>query len=149
MGRIDIYPAQAIDPPAGRYVAGDLLSINSTGAMALSKAAAEQVFMTSNAIATLAGRRYRITALISTTSGGAWTWAQLKVRRGTTTAGTQIANTVHSRPATVGQHAMYVVAYDTPGVQSAQQWCMSHQLDASICDLYGPSFIAVEDVGWA
>lgn len=122
-------------------VVGDLVS---GAAVALSKAAAEEVRLTSAPTQTFAGRRYKITACISTSIGGAWTYAELRIRRGTTLAGAVLSRMYYPRS---GWQTMRVEGFDVPGAQASQQWVMTHALDASVCDLYQAAGIWVEDVG--
>jgi hypothetical protein len=120
---------------------GDL---SSGAAEALSKTAAESIRYTTTAIQTFANRRYKITGYQSTSGGGAWVYALLQIRRGTTLGGTLLSRMYYPR---TSWQTMKVEGFDVPGAQAAQQWVLTHQLDASVCDLYGASGIWVEDVG--
>jgi hypothetical protein len=116
-----------------------------SGAEALSKSSAEAVRYTTTAVQTFTGRRYRIKGLLTGTSGGAYNHAILTIRR-TSISGTILAQIYFARP-TQGRNAMWIEAFDVPGVQGAQQWVLTHALDTSVCDLYAPSGIWVEDAG--
>ena len=102
------------------------------------------------AVATLPDRRYRITfqvtlrGLLNMTS-----YASLRVRRGTTTAGTLVLGPVHVEKGTGSspRETVTVTAYDVPGAQSGQRWVLTGQADASAFDAYSPSTASVEVVG--
>lgn len=102
------------------------------------------------AVATLPDRRYRITfqvtlrGLLNMTS-----YASLRVRRGTTTAGTLVLGPVHVEKGTGSspRETVTITAYDVPGAQSGQRWVLTGQADASAFDAYSPSTASVEVVG--
>ena len=123
----------------------------STSVLAASVGTTETVSnLATPAVATLPDRRYRITftvtlrGLLNMTS-----FCSLRVRRGTGTGGTLVQGPVHVEKGTgtAPRETVTVTAYDTPGAQSAQQWCLTGQADASAFDFYSPSLATVEVVG--
>lgn len=124
-------------------------SPTASSAIALSQGNTESIALTSPAIATTAGRRYKITGFIHWDfGGGATNFVRVHVRRGTTTGGTDVGFADSGKPAvSVGRTLALVIATDVPGAQAAQQWSLTFQADASVCDCYNPSFLHVEDIG--
>lgn len=123
----------------------------STSVLAASVGTTETVAnLATPAVDTLPDRRYRITftvtlrGLLNMTS-----FCSLRVRRGTGTGGTLVQGPVHVEKGTgtAPRETVTVTAYDTPGAQSAQQWCLTGQADASAFDFYSPSLATVEVVG--
>jgi len=147
-GRLLTWNGTAWDLPRNVAAGGLAFAGSPTGeaALALSKAAAEQVMLTTPPIQTFANRRYKIEGYVSASGGGAWVWMDCRIRRGTTTAGLSLVRNYTSR---IGWQQLKVKAYDIPGAQAAQQWCYTVGLDSSVADLFQPSEITVEDVGAA
>ncbi len=147
-GKVWVWDGTAWVPPrnvAQGWLAG-VGDYNDTAARALSKGAAEAVVLTTPAIQTYANRRYKIRGFVSTSAGGAWTYAELRIRRGTNTTGFVVTRQYQSR---TNWQQLWVEAHDVPGAQAAQQWTFTHALDTSVCDLFNPAALYVEDAGAA
>lgn len=118
---------------------------NGGSTYALSFGTTETILWTTPAIKTYAGRRYRISGYATFTAGGASNFIIWRMRRGTTTGGTQTGWQKIARGAYSGFFSME----DVPGAQAAQQWVITFATDTSVGDLFGPSLITLEDVGAA
>lgn len=118
---------------------------------ALTTTSEAQLNMATPAIATEAGRTYRMRWEFSTRNMQALTsYATVRVRRGTTTAGTTIWGPGHvsDRSGTASRDTIIIEAVDAPGAQAAQQWTLTMALDAAVSvDIYDPVLVTVEDLG--
>lgn len=104
------------------------------------------------AIATEAGRRYRICFVFQLRNGQALTsYATANVRRTASHTGTVIRGPIEisDKSGTASRDIIVIEAIDQPGAQAAQQWNLSMKTDASTVDVYGPAHITVEDIGAA
>lgn len=106
--------------------------------------------LVSNPVATRLGCCYRIIFSFELRSAQDLTnYATARVRRGISTSGTPVQGptTIAKRAGTASRDLITVIAYDIPGLQSSQRWCLSLQTDSGTVDVYNPSFVAVEYLG--
>lgn len=133
-------------------VTGITDSQTSTSALASGVSNTESyINLATPARATLAGRRYRIKfqfevrAIQNVTS-----FYSVRIRRGTSTAGTTISGPTSfpKGAGTAPRNTVTIEAYDTPGAQASQQWCVTLLNDnAGLLDAYTPAYAVVEDCG--
>lgn len=123
----------------------------STAAFALAIGTGEtSTTITTPAIATEAGRRYRIQFAFELRNGQSMTsYGTARIRRGTTTAGTIVRGpfALSDKSGTASRDAIVVEAIDVPGAQAAQQWVLTFQTDAGTVDIYAPAIATVTDEG--
>lgn len=102
-------------------------------------------------VPTLANRSYKITAeFVVRALNNVTSFASFRVRR-TNLAGAVVLGPIekakNAGAAGLARETVTLTAYDTPGVQASQSWCVSAQTDASTIDIFNPSLVIVEDLG--